>query len=86
MNNNQDEKTPKYTIKVNGTKYDVHDHHLTFQQVVALASDLPRGENITYSITYQFADQKPESGVLAEGGKVKVQEGTKFDVTASDKS
>lgn len=83
---NQNEQKPKYTIKVNGTQYEVHDHHIDFNQVVALAPDLPRGQNITYSITYQNADQKPESGVLAEGGKVKVKDGTKFDVTATDKS
>lgn len=84
--NSQNEQKAKYTIKVNGTKHEVHDHHVDFAQVVALADDLPKGENITYSITYQNADQKPESGVLAEGGKVKVQDGTKFDVTATDKS
>lgn len=84
--NSQNNEKPKYTVKVNGTKHDVHDHHVTFQQIVDFADDLPRGANITYSVTYQFADQKPDAGVLAEAGRVKIQDGTKFDVTATDKS
>lgn len=73
------------TIIVNGTQQEVEKGDLTFAQIVALASGLPTGPNILYTITVRKADGKPD-GTVVEGASVKVKDGTVFNVTATDKS
>lgn len=75
-------------IVVNGTEETVRGDDVTYDQIVAIgvALGLPTGPNILYTITYRKAESKPHEGDLAEGGTVKVKEGTIFNVTATDKS
>jgi hypothetical protein len=76
------------TIVVNGTEETVPKGDVTFDQIVAfgVATGLPTGPNILYTITYRRAEgQKPE-GNLVQGGTAKVRDGTVFNVTATDKS
>ena len=76
------------TIKVNGTDEIVPKGDVTFDQIVAfgIALGLPTGPNILYTITYRKAEGKKPEGTLVQGGSAKVQEGTIFNVTATDKS
>ena len=92
MSNPQEEKKnndhghdKQITIIVNGREKVVTKKELSFEEVVALADNLPSGENILYTITYRKAEGKPE-GTLVEGDKVKVKDGTIFNVTVTDKS
>jgi hypothetical protein len=73
-------------IIVNGEEKEVEKGDLTFAQVVALASGLPTGPNILYTITYRKAEGNKPEGTLVEGGTVKIKKGTIFNVTATDKS
>ena len=82
--NNEDKKL--VTIIVNGTPHQVPKGDITFAEVVALASGLPTGPNILYTITYRKAEGNKPEGTLVEGGTAKVKEGTVFNVTATDKS
>lgn len=83
-NNEQEKKL--VTIVVNGTQHEVPKGDIDFLQVVALASGLPTGPNILYTITYRKAEGNKPEGTLVEGGTAKVKEGTIFNVTATDKS
>lgn len=74
------------TIIVNGRQKVVMSDELTFAEIVALADNLPKGENIIYTVTYRKAEGKKEEGTLVEGGTVKIKNGTIFNVTATDKS
>jgi hypothetical protein len=87
MTNDKDKGEKKtVTIIVNGTQHEVPKGDITFPQVVALASGLPTGPNILYTITFRKAEGNKPEGTLVEGGVVKVKEGTIFNVTATDKS
>ena len=66
------------------------DGEISYQQVLALASDTPGwlrpGPNIEYTVSYRNALSRPDSGDLLEGQTVKIQDGTVFNATATDKS
>lgn len=76
------------TIIVNGTEETVPKGDVTFDQIVAfgVATGLPSGPNILYTITYRRADGNKPEGTLVQGDTAKVKEGTVFNVTATDKS
>ncbi|MDO8571896.1 MAG: multiubiquitin domain-containing protein [bacterium] len=84
--NAEKEHKKDYEIIVNGRQKVVTTKELTFAQVVALADNLPTGENIVYTVTYRKAEGKKQEGTLVEGESVKVKDGTIFNVTATDKS
>jgi hypothetical protein len=74
------------TIVVNGQKKNVRQDELSFSDVVALAfNPVPSGPNVMITVTYRDAlgDKK---GSLTDGQSVKIQNGTVFNVTATDKS
>lgn len=76
-------------IIVNGRQRTVpKNSELTVAQVVALAFDNPpTGENVEFTITYRKGDnQNRPEGSMSGNDKVKVKEGTVFNVTATDKS
>ncbi len=76
-----------FTIIVNGRQKTVHDHELSFDDVVALAFDTPpNGDNVTITVTYSRAAGPKTAGTLVEGATVKIKNGTVFNVTATDKS
>ena len=87
MTDSKDKQPMKsYKIVVNGHEKTVHDHNLTFTQIVALADGLPSGPNVTYTVAFRKANQSKKEGTLGEGESVKIKDGTVFDVTATDKS
>jgi hypothetical protein len=77
----------QFKIIVNGREKEVHDANLTFNQVIALAFDTPpSGENVIFTITYRKGKPPTVEGTLIEGQNVHIQDGTVFNVTATDKS
>lgn len=83
---NEHEKN-KFTIIVNGRPKPVEQKELSFDDVVKLAFPTPPpGGNIVFTVTFRGADQDPSQGTLVAGGTVIVKDGTRFDVTATDKS
>jgi hypothetical protein len=66
------------------------DGEINFDQVIELASDTPGwlspGPNIVYTVSYRNAAGRPPDGDLLEGQGVKIQDGTIFNATATDRS
>ena len=66
------------------------DGEINFDQVIALASDTPGwlspGTNIVYTVSYRNGAGRPPDGDLLEGQAVKIQDGTIFNATATDRS
>ncbi len=85
------EKPPKdpktVTIFVNTRPHEVEKKDLiSFEEVVAIAyPDTPPGGNIGYSVLYERGHDGAD-GTLVAGKSVKVKEGMRFDVTATDRS
>jgi hypothetical protein len=76
-----------FTIVVNAKKVEVKDNHIEFEEVVKIAYPVPPpGTNIVYTVLYRNADEKKSDGSLAPGHKVKIKDGTVFNVSATDKS
>ena len=88
----QDPSNPSETHKqtkviVNGRERDVESEELTFDEVVHLAFDQPpAGKDTMFTVTFRNGGGRPHDGVIASGGSVKIQDGTIFNVTATDKS
>jgi hypothetical protein len=81
-------KDPKtVTIFINTRPYEVEKKDLvSFEEVVALAyPDTPPGGNVGYSVLYESGHGGAD-GTLVAGESVKVKEGMRFDVTATDRS
>ena len=81
------------TILVNGREKVVSkgelttDGELSFERVVRIAFDPPpTGPNIVITVTYRNSAGRPQDGVLSVGQNVKIQDGTIFNVTPTDKS
>jgi hypothetical protein len=75
------------TIFVNARPQMVTSRELTFDQVVAQAFPTgSAGPNTAYTVRWQRGPNDKPSGTLVEGQSVKVKEGMRFDVTATDKS
>ena len=81
------------TLIVNGREKAVPssdlspDGELSFDQVVRIAFDPPpSGPNIVITVTYRNGAGRPPEGRLLAGQSVKVQDGTIFNVTPTDKS
>lgn len=81
MNN---EKTIE--IMVNGRQKTVPKTELSFDEVVALADNLPSGPNVIYTVTYRRGEGNKPEGILVRGETVRVKQGMIFNVTATDKS
>ncbi len=75
-----------HKIVVNGRARVVNADEISFAEVVALAENLPTGENVMYTITYRRGHGNKPEGTLTEGNSVKVKEGMIFNVRATDKS
>ena len=76
----------KYKIIVNGRDKIVDHKKVSFEEVVRLAFDNPSHDTTMYTVSYRNADQRPPNGTLVAGQTVKVQNGTVFNVTATNKS
>ena len=89
--NQQDDQTEGLRkdnkIIVNGREKVVASDELSFDDVVGLAFDTPpSGPNIMITVSYRNSAGRPPNGTLVAGGIVKVQDGTVFNATATDKS
>ena len=74
-------------IIVNSRPREIHGREASFEQVVQLA--FPGGgadQNTVYSMTYRHAASVPRAGELGPGGKVRVKNGTVFNVTRTVRS
>ena len=82
------EKEKEFEIIVNGTKHEVQNQEVTFEEVVNIAfPGHPTGPDITFAVTFEHAESKPHKGTLAAGAKVTVKKhGTIFDVTQTNRS
>jgi hypothetical protein len=77
----------QFDIVVNGRPKAVPSDELTFDEVLSLAFDpVPTGPNMMFAVTYWNGGGRPPEGTLVHGGRVKIQDGTVFNVTATDKS
>lgn len=74
------------SITVNGRTKVVTAKELSFAEVVALADNLPTGENITYTVTFRRGHGDKSEGTLVDGQMLRVHEGMIVAVTPSDKS
>ena len=65
------------------------DGEISFDQVVGLASEeggLPSGPYIEYEVFFEKGLGRPGEGRLYPDKRVKIQDGTVFNVTYTDKS
>lgn len=81
------------TIVVNARKKVLSSKDLTptgeisFKEVVGLAYDAPpSGPYIEFTVSYRNGAGRPPDGRLAAGQSVKIQNGTVFNVSYTDKS
>ena len=81
------------TIIVDGTKRTVspddlsRNGEITYEQVLALSPHaIPTGPYIDIEVDYTNAIARPPDGQLAQGESVKIQNGTVFDVSITDRS
>ena len=76
-----------FEIIVNGRNHTVENDEVTFDEVVDLAyPDGGRGELISYTVLFYEGGGREKEGGLNEGEKVKVKDGTVFNVTRTDRS
>ena len=84
---NADLEKGKYRVIVNGRQKIVDSDEVTFEEVIRLTFDPPpSGPYIVFTVSYRNGAGRPPEGRLVSGQKVKVQDGTIFNVTATDKS
>ena len=76
----------RVTVYVNAEARIVEKDLLSFADIVGLASGLPTGPNILYSVTYQKGHVGQSQGTLVDGQSVKAKAGMIFSVTATDRS
>jgi hypothetical protein len=72
-----------FHIIVNARPHSVFGPNITYQQVVNLAFPNPVSDTL-YSVHY--VAPKQADGTLAEGQHVQLENGMKFDVTATNRS
>ncbi|MCE9621228.1 MAG: multiubiquitin domain-containing protein [Actinomycetia bacterium] len=75
-----------FKIVVNLREVRVDHDVLTFEEVVALAPNLPDGQDVTFTVTYTDAKEPRQSGTLTPGHTVRIKNGTTFNVRATRKS
>ena len=81
-----DEKD-KITIIVNGRQKVVASDEVSYDDVLSLAYDpVPSGPDILFTVTFRNGAGRPPTGTLTSGRKVKIKDGTTFNVTVTDKS
>lgn len=75
------------TIVVNTREVTVEKRELSYDEVVALAyPQAPTGPNVLITVTYRRGHGDKPDGSLLAGQTVKVKDGMKFVVSATDKS
>jgi multiubiquitin len=78
---------PRQTeIIVNARKRTVKGDVVSFEQIVQLAFPGSHDPNVAFSMTFRHAASEPHAGELGAGGRVKVKDGTVFNVTKTIRS
>ena len=81
------EDKDRVTIAVNGREKVVASGEISYDSVVGLAFDpLPSGPNIMFTVSYRNGAGRPPEGRLLPGQNVKIQDGTVFNASYTDKS
>ena len=81
----QDKET--FEIFVNGRKKLVKSDELTYEEVLELAFDpLPSGPDVYIKVSFRNGAGRPPEGTLRPGQSAKIQDGTVFDATATNRS
>ena len=87
------ENKDSVTIFVRGREVEVSikdltpDGEISFERVIGLAyNPLPTGTDIVYEVNYFNGAGRPPEGNLLEGELVKIQDGTVFNVSYTDRS
>lgn len=76
-----------FEIIVNGRTHTVENDEVTFDELVDLAyPEGGRGELISYTVLFYEGGGREKEGGVNEGEKVKVKDGTVFNVTRTDRS
>lgn len=89
MTDNAHSHDHDYHILVNGRERTVESDRLTYDQVVALAPNLPPptpGVEYDYDVTYTGAVEPKKDGDLIAGETVTIKNGTHFVVSPSNRS
>lgn len=74
-------------IVVNGREKTVKGMEISYEAVVPLGLDpVPSGPNVLITVTYSDAPGPQRAGTLTPGHSVKIRNGTRFNVVATDKS
>ena len=76
-----------FAIVVNGRPKEVHQHHLSFWEVVKLAyPDAVVSATTIYTVMYKRGPERNPEGSMVDGQKVELKNGMLFNVTRTDKS
>ena len=76
-----------FTIVINGRQYTVGSDEVSFDYVVDKAyPGGDRGDLISYTVLFYDGGGRLTEGGVDEGEKVKVKDGTIFNVTRTDRS
>jgi len=74
-------------IVVNAERHVLHQHRLTFEEVVCLAfDDAVFNDNIVYTVTYKRGPHQNREGSLVAGEAVFITNGMIFNAKRTDKS
>ena len=83
-----EELKSEHVIVINAEQKEVHGNRVSFSEAIRLAfPNAQHGPNVSYTVTFRKSGERdrPE-GSLVEGGSVRIKDGTRFDVTPTDKS
>lgn len=77
----------RFTIVINGREHTVDTDEVSFDYVVDKAyPDGGRGDLISYTVLFYEGGGRPPEGGIDEGERVKIKDGTIFNVTRTDRS
>ena len=79
--------TKEVTILVNAREKVWNDKTINYDQVIILAfGTISTDPNVSYSVTYKKGGNEKPEGIMVKGDEVKVKEGTRFNVTQTNRS